>query len=294
MLLWSTGSFGERFITPSTPTKVRSETLALLHESLLRDFTLILSSGYVDTEITLHAVAPMVPFWEAALLLTLATCCSAQSAHVSLPDQTLSTRNQSFVPIAGSASDGVGYRREIHALRENEDERDIYLLGLARFKEVDGSDPMSYYQIAAIHGQPYVAWGNNEPCDSCASSGYCTHQSTLFSTWQRAYMALSEQALSLDAMFVAEQFTGDERGRYVRAAERLRLPFWDWAKLPLETADSFPRVSTDEEVLVNTPLGRANITNPLNSYVFRPNEAHSFMNANETYRRPNFAVSDIL
>ena len=93
---------------------------------------------------------------------------------------------------------------------------------------------------------------------------------------------------------IVKQFTGDERGRYVRAAEHLRLPFWDWAKLPLETADSFPRVSTDEEVLVNTPLGRANITNPLNSYVFRPNEAHSFMNANETYRRPNFAVSDIL
>lgn len=93
---------------------------------------------------------------------------------------------------------------------------------------------------------------------------------------------------------IVKQFTGDERGRYVRAAEHLRLPFWDWAKLPLETADSFPRVFTDEEVLVSTPSGRANITNPLKSYVFRPNENHSFMNANETYRRPNFAVSDIL
>ncbi|KAL1581857.1 hypothetical protein WHR41_09494 [Cladosporium halotolerans] len=107
-------------------------------------------------------------------------------------------------------------------------------------------------------------------------------------------MALFEQALLLNAMSVAKQFTGDERGRYVRAAERLRLPFWDWAKLPLETADSFPRVFTDEEVLVSTPSGRANITNPLKSYVFRSNEDHSFMNANETYRRPTFAVSDIL
>lgn len=95
-------------------------------------------------------------------------------------------------------------------------------------------------------------------------------------------------------MSVAKQSTGDERGRYVRAAGRLRLPFWDWAKLPLETADSFPRVFTDQEVLVSTPTGRANITNPLKSYVFRPNEDHSFMNANETARRPNFAVSDIL
>lgn len=121
VLPWSTGSLGERLITLSTRTDVLSKTLALLHESLLRDFTLLLPSGYVDTKITLYAVAAMLLFWEAALLLTLATCCSAQSAHVSLPDQILSTRNQSFVPIAGSASDGVGYRREIHALRENED-----------------------------------------------------------------------------------------------------------------------------------------------------------------------------
>ena len=121
VLLWSTGSLGERLITPSTRNDVRSKPLALLHESLQRDFTLLLSSGYVDTKITLHTVAAMLLFWEAALSLTLATCCSAQSAHVSLLDQILSTRNQSFAPIAGSASDGVGYRREIHALRENED-----------------------------------------------------------------------------------------------------------------------------------------------------------------------------
>ncbi|KAI6838910.1 hypothetical protein KC343_g96 [Hortaea werneckii] len=107
-------------------------------------------------------------------------------------------------------------------------------------------------------------------------------------------MALFEQALLLNAMSVAKQFTGDERGRYVRAAQRLRLPSWDWAKLPLETADSFPRVLTDEEVLVGTRSGRANITNSLKSYVFRPNEDHSFMNANETYRRPDFTLSDIL
>ncbi|KAL1581865.1 hypothetical protein WHR41_09527 [Cladosporium halotolerans] len=236
----------------------------------------------------------MIQLWETALLLALATCSSAQSGEIFQFDQALSTLNQALVSNTGSTGGEVGYRREIHALQENEDEWNIYLLGFARFKEVEDSEPMSYYQIAAIHGQPYVSWDNDEPCDGCSSSGYCTHQSTLFPTWHRAYMALFEQALSLNAMSVAKQVTGNERGRYVRAAQCLRLPSWDWANLPLETADSFPRVFTDEEMLVSTPSGRANITNPLKSYVFRPNEDHSFMNANETYRRRNFTLSDIL
>jgi len=98
--------------------------------------------------------------------------------------------NGTFIETKGVTDAELGYRKEIHTLRQDPDAWNMYLLGLTRFKEVDGSDPQSYYQIASIHGQPYVNWDNMGPCDGCSPAGYCTHSSTLFPTWHRAYLAL--------------------------------------------------------------------------------------------------------
>jgi tyrosinase len=200
--------------------------------------------------------------------------------------------NGTFIETKGVTDAELGYRKEIHTLRQDPDAWNMYLLGLTRFKEVDGSDPQSYYQIASIHGQPYVNWDNMGPCDGCSPAGYCTHSSTLFPTWHRAYLALYEQALVRNAIAVAEEFTGDDYNKYTAVARNLRIPFWDWAQLPAEGENPFPNMFTDDEVSVYSPTGQKNIANPLKGYNFKDTETHDFMNGDTTERKPTFTVDN--
>jgi tyrosinase len=222
---------------------------------------------------------------------------SIVSAYPSQGPPALPRRQNSngFLETSGVVNNGtLGYRKEIHALQADEDAWNMYLLGLSRFMDVDGRDPMSYYQIAAIHGQPYVAWDNNGPCDDCSPAGYCTHQSTLFPTWHRAYLALFEQALVDNAIIVAKQYTGDDYDRYLEAAQNLRIPFWDWAAIPADGENPFPQMFTDELVFVNSPNGPMNIANPLTGYQFKNNEEHRFIGGDQTERKPTFTQSNRL
>ena len=50
-------------------------------------------------------------------------------------------------------------------------------------------NPISFYQISGIHGEPYVPWNNATPDKE---GGYCRHRSILFPTWHRPYVALFE------------------------------------------------------------------------------------------------------
>jgi tyrosinase len=225
---------------------------------------------------------------QAGVIFAITSIASAYPSQA-LPALSRRQNNNGFIETAGVTINGtLGYRKEIHALQADEDAWNMYLLGLSRFMDVDGRDPMSYYQIAAIHGQPYVAWDNNGPCDGCQPAGYCTHQSTLFPTWHRAYLALFEQALVSNAMTVAKQYTGEDYDRYMAAAEALRIPFWDWAELPAEGENPFPQMFTDEQVFVNSPNGPMNITNPLGGYQFKSNEEHKFIGGDQTERKPTF------
>lgn len=225
---------------------------------------------------------------QAGILFAITKIASAYPAEALPALQRRQSSNGGFIETSGIIGGELGYRKEIHTLQEDEDEWNMYLLGLSRFKDVDGRDPMSFYQIAAIHGQPYVAWDNNGPCDDCTPAGYCTHQSTLFPTWHRAYLALFEQALVGNAIAVAEQYSGDDYDRYMSAAQRLRIPFWDWAELPADGENPFPQLFTDESVYVYSPNGPMNITNPLNGYTFKDNEDHEFIGADQTERKPSF------
>lgn len=201
-------------------------------------------------------------------------------------------QNRSSIIMTGVVNGDVGYRREIYELRKDEDAWNIYPLGRSRFQSIDGREPMSFYQLSAIHGQPCVTWYNNEPCSDCTMVGYRSHQSILFPTWHRAYLAPFEQSLVDSAMAVAEQFTGPDHDRYLRAAQTLRMSYWYWAELPAEGENPFPQAFTDEEVFVNSPDGSLNITNPLKEYKFKATEGHDFISDDVTMRRLNFTLNN--
>jgi tyrosinase len=230
---------------------------------------------------------------QAGVIFAITSIASAYPAQ-GLPELSRRQNSNGFIETSGVVNNGsaLGYRKEIHALQADEDAWNMYLLGLSRFMDVDGRDPMSYYQLAAIHGQPYVAWDNNGPCDDCTPAGYCTHQSTLFPTWHRAYLALFEQALVGNAIAVAQQYDGADYDRYMEAAQNLRIPFWDWAALPADGENPFPQMFTDEQVFVNSPNGPMNISNPLIGYKFKGSEEHQFIGGDQTERKPTFTVDN--
>jgi tyrosinase len=47
------------------------------------------------------------------------------------------------------------------------------------------TDPLSFYQIAGIHGVPFIPWQETSVSTQDTSTGYCTHISVLFATWHR-------------------------------------------------------------------------------------------------------------
>jgi len=164
---------------------------------------------------------------------------------------------------------GVQPRLEVHELQKNADQWNIYLLALESFKAMDANDAMSYYAIAGIHGRPFSEYNGAKRCEGCVETGYCTHASTLFPTWHRAYVALFEQSLQNNAVTVAWSFKeGKDRDRYLKAATTLRAPYWDWALDAPAGEGAFPSMFTDETVTVTTPTGEKTIPNPLLRFTY--------------------------
>lgn len=68
------------------------------------------------------------------------------------------------------------------------------LARVARMKERDMNLPNSYFQLAGIHGYPFIEWAKrNSTVDKSRRYGYCTHSQVLFPTWHRIY-ALAYEA----------------------------------------------------------------------------------------------------
>ncbi|KAF2482306.1 hypothetical protein BDY17DRAFT_252127 [Neohortaea acidophila] len=204
--------------------------------------------------------------------------------------------NTSLTFVTGATQGGIQPRYEIFQLQQNEDQWNIFLLALQSFQQMDPSSELSWYQIGGIHGVPYIPYAGVGQCPGCPTTGYCTHSSTLFPNWHRSYVALFEQSLQLNALAVANQFSGDARSRYLQAATSLRMPFWDWALLPGAGQNPFPQMFTDETVTVTTPSGQATIHNPLHSYSFG-SANHTFMktaftpDSDVTIRNPTFTLA---
>lgn len=88
---------------------------------------------------------------------------------------TLQRRQQPTVAITGITTYGVQPRLEIRQLQAKPDQWNIFLLGMSRFQQTDQSNLTSYYQIAGIHGRPYIAWDGVPAAPGQDSPGYCSH-----------------------------------------------------------------------------------------------------------------------
>ena len=191
--------------------------------------------------------------------------------------EPLRRRQDPTVAITGINAYGVQPRLEIRQLEQNVDQWNIFLLGLVRFQLTDQSNMTSYYQIAGIHGRPYIPWDNVPSAEGIDSPGYCTHVLNLFLAWHRPYLALYEQTLYTHIIAAVNSFpAGAQRQRYTAAALVWRFPYWDWAAAPPDGESVFPASVQSPTVNVTTPNGTASIPNPLFSYQFHPVSASDF------------------
>ncbi|KAL2131576.1 hypothetical protein VTI74DRAFT_4873 [Chaetomium olivicolor] len=171
----------------------------------------------------------------------------------------------------------IHLRQEIRQLEQDQDLWTLYILALSMMQYTDQSSPTSYYAIAGIHGEPHHTWGGVEPVPGNENTGYCTHSSVLFPTWHRPYLALYEQTLHGLAQMIAGFWPEKERQRYLDAARRFRIPYWDWAATPPSGQSVFPdSIGGNSFVDVNGPNGFQRIANPLYSYSFRPLDTSAF------------------
>ncbi|KAK5168744.1 uncharacterized protein LTR77_006053 [Saxophila tyrrhenica] len=212
----------------------------------------------------------------------------ASMPRISNPER----RQEPTVAITGIQTYGVQSRLEIRQLEAKTDQWNLFLLGLRRCQQTDQSDLTSYYQIAGIHGRPYIAWDGVPSADGHSSPGYCAHVSNVFLAWHRPYLALFEQTLYQHMIDAVNEFpAGAVRQRYASAALTWRFPYWDWAATPSDGQSVYPASLQSPTVNVTMPNGTAIIPNPLYSYQFHPVSAsdfyfNPFATWNETKRYP--------
>ncbi|KAF2184778.1 Di-copper centre-containing protein [Zopfia rhizophila CBS 207.26] len=183
----------------------------------------------------------------------------------------IARQDGSFYAITGVNTGTVEPRLEIRELKQQPEAWNLFLLALQRFKAMDQSDKISFFQIAGIHGEPLIPWDGVQATGD-ASVGYCPHGSNLFGTWHKPYLAVFEQVLNLKAQEIAAEFpAGPTRDAYVNAASKLRLPFWDWALPRPSNEKILTPLLSDPTAEVTYPNGTtATIVNPLAGYTFHP------------------------
>ncbi|KAI0602121.1 Di-copper centre-containing protein [Biscogniauxia sp. FL1348] len=149
---------------------------------------------------------------------------------------------------------------------------DLYIRGLDALQHRVEDDPKSHFSVAGIHGMPYRPYNGVGPDPNGSGLGYCPHMETQFVAWHRAYVALYEQILGEQVQQLALEYTGDNASAYQDAAQKFRLPFWDWA-----SDSTLPTACAEETVTVNGPQGQITMHNPLYNYQWQtypldPNE----------------------
>ncbi|KDQ53372.1 hypothetical protein JAAARDRAFT_433926 [Jaapia argillacea MUCL 33604] len=152
-----------------------------------------------------------------------------------------------------------------------------------------GRLPATFLQIGGIHGLPYEEYpGDPKPKADQASDfntndkkdthpvpsrfgGYCNHGAVLFPTWHRPYVLLIEQAISEAAERIAgalENNNPNQGGKWTKAANELRFPYWDWAEADVAVKGLPPVLETDK-VTITLPGGtKKEVENPLSYYPF--------------------------
>ena len=80
-----------------------------------------------------------------------------------------------------------------------------------------------------------------------------------------------KQSISKYAQDIASKYPESQRGEYVGAAEKLRIPYWDWASNP-----ELPESVVTKDITINTPEGSKTVPNPLFSYELKPSPDAGF------------------
>ncbi|KAJ5541865.1 hypothetical protein N7461_007868 [Penicillium sp. DV-2018c] len=141
-----------------------------------------------------------------------------------------------FPDADSSPDDGINrrvfVRQEIDewsSKKSNKRQVDLFILALDKFQKLDPKERLSYFQVAGIHGQPFVRW--DDPSPEPMKSGYCFHSHVIFPIWHRPYVLLFEQVVyDMMVQEVIPQFPEDHQASWRQHAESWRLPFWDWAR----------------------------------------------------------------
>ncbi|KDQ14083.1 hypothetical protein BOTBODRAFT_145757 [Botryobasidium botryosum FD-172 SS1] len=154
-------------------------------------------------------------------------------------------------------------RLEIYDFVKNEKHFTLYIRALIKIAEEEES-ATSAFEISGIHDIPLKPWkgGDLNDLDGDEKFFYCVHGTALFPIWHRAYMSLYESSMKLPPRL---PWNTRRPPRSFEAAERLRLPYWDWA------AKAIPpdQVILDEKVTITLPgCIQSSVKNPLLAYKF--------------------------
>ncbi|KAJ3565570.1 hypothetical protein NP233_g7549 [Leucocoprinus birnbaumii] len=161
---------------------------------------------------------------------------------------------------------GVKNRLNIVDFVKNDKFLTLYVRALESIQARDQHSWDSFFQVAGIHGLPFIEWAKERPSVNANQAGYCTHGQPLFPTWHRPYVALYEQTLQGAAIEAAKKFTVDKEA-WAQAAKDIRQPFWDWG---------FQFVPPDEVIkneqiqIVDYNGQKVSVPNPILRYHFHP------------------------
>ncbi|KAI9650419.1 hypothetical protein NHQ30_000433 [Ciborinia camelliae] len=156
--------------------------------------------------------------------------------------------------------------------------RSLYIQALMVMQAANEyTDGLSFFQLAGIHGRPYISWDGVSQAPNAPLTGYCTHDKIRH------------------AQTIAKTYISTLYPTYQTAADDLRIPFWDWGATP-----SMPSIFNDPTIpivlpsgataYVNNPLFRYNFQNkPLNQQYFPPGDPNDGMmqQYNWTVRSPD-------
>ncbi|KAL2067332.1 hypothetical protein VTL71DRAFT_1757 [Oculimacula yallundae] len=155
-------------------------------------------------------------------------------------------------------------RRNILDLQQDIPTWSLYIQGLNALQDKPEDFFLSYFQIAGIHGRPYIPWGDAAQTPGAPKTGYCTHNSVLFLPWHRPYLALYEQLIGATAQDLVKTYPPAQQATYQIAANNFRIPYWDWAAIP-----TMPAVINQQNVTITTGSGVQSVRNPLYRYNFQ-------------------------
>lgn len=164
----------------------------------------------------------------------------------------------------------VAPRLESHKFVEDERFFSLYVQAMQLLYDSKETEMDSHFQIGGIHGLPYVRWDEAGPEQPVGvPAGYCQHSTVIFPTWHRPYCALYEQILHRHAVQTAAKYTTPDQAEWRKAADDLRLPFWDWALHPLPPKQFYDHKQYAQVTITLADGSKKPVNNPMLGYRFQ-------------------------